>query len=294
MSTNDTMGVPPVPPATTSPTAPPPQRPSSGARTVAIVAIVLGSVIAVGGVASAAATTLVSSAVHTSSRTVDVVGIDQLDVDQNAGSLRVEYADVPEATLTVTSGLGADRWTLRRDGSELDVHAPDRSLWGWTFGFTWGGFGDHNGRAVLQLPYRLRGVDASFDVSAGELTVNGDFGRLDLTAGAGRLTAEGSAQELTADMNAGRAELNLSDVRRADLEVSAGDLDATLSGIRPDRLQLTASAGSMQVTVPQGEYDVTADTSAGSFDNRIGSTPGAANTVQVDVSAGRVVLDSAR
>ncbi|UUT34582.1 DUF4097 family beta strand repeat-containing protein [Microbacterium elymi] len=191
--------------------------------------------------------------------------------------------------LTVTSTFRADQWTLRRDGSELVVAAPDgRFHW-------WGGwFGHGNGEAVLQLPHSLAGLDVNLDQAAGTLTAEGDFGDLEATVGAGRLTVSGSAQSVSADLSAGDADIRLSGVRTADLEVSAGDIDATLTGAQPDQVKLSASAGAMNVTVPAGEYDVTSQLSAGSFDNRIGSTPGASSTVDVDVSAGHVVLRSGR
>jgi len=50
------------------------------------------------------------------------------------------------------------------------------------------------------------------------------------------------------------------------------------------------SAGRLDIVVPEGEYDVTSDVSAGDFDNRVGSVPGADSTVDVSVSAGKVVL----
>lgn len=285
MSTTESPGIPPVPPLPTAPAPRPPSGGSGSAKVIALVAIVIGSLIAVGGVVSAAASTLTSASVRTTSRSAAVAGVDALDVDLNAGSLRVEFSDVSDAQLTVTSGTSADQWTLRRDGDKLVVHAPDgRFRW-------WGGwFGHGNGNAVLLLPQSLQRADASFDVSAGALTARGDFARLTLSAGAGQLTVSGSADEVTADMSAGRADLRLADVHRADLEVSAGDLNAVLTGEQPQHVKLSASAGAMRVTVPQGQYDVRADTSAGSFHNRIGSTPGAASTVDVDVSAGTIEL----
>jgi hypothetical protein len=264
-------------------------QPAPAAKAIAIVAIVLGGLVATGGAVSAAASTVASASVHTTSRSLPVTGVDALNVDLSAGGLRVEFADVDDARLTVTSGVGADQWTMRRDGAELVVRTPEgRFRWwpGW-----WGGNG--NGSAVLLLPQSLQGLDATLDLSAGSLTARGDFGRLELSAGAGQLTVRGSADQITTDMSAGRADLRLADVRTADLTVSAGDLGAVFTGAQPQRVKLSASAGSMQVSVPRGDYTVTADTSAGSFDNRIGSTPGASSTVEVDVSAGRVVLDAA-
>jgi len=264
---------------------------TQSARTVAIVAIALGGVIGVGSIASAAASTLASGTHETTSRTAGVTGVDELSVDMSAGSIRVEFGDVAEAQLTVTGGRSADRWELRKDGTELRVASPNRHFWWWG---GWFGGGDGNGDAVLTLPQSLSGLDADLDSSAGSLTADGDFGELSVSSGAGRVRVDGSADSVTADISAGRADLQLADVRSAELDLSAGDMNATFTGMQPERLQLTASAGSMRVTVPEGPYAVSQETAAGTFDNRIGSVPGAASTVQVDVSAGTITLLSGR
>lgn len=265
---------------------------TQSARAVAITAIALGGVIAIGTVTSAAASTLASSAQQTTSRQVAVSGVDQIDVDVNAGSLRVEFADVDTAELTVTGGAGAERWTLRQDGTELRVATPNHSFW-WLSWPRWFGRGD-SGDGVLRLPQALAGSDADLELAAGSLVADGDFADLDISSGAGRVQVDGSAETVSADISAGRADLNLADVSSADLELSAGEMDATLTGAQPQTLKLRASAGSMNVTVPEGDYDVSEDTSAGRFENRIGSTPGAASTVSVDLSAGRIVLSTDR
>jgi hypothetical protein len=92
------------------------------------------------------------------------------------------------------------------------------------------------------------------------------------------------------DVSAGRADLDLADVRSAEITVSAGALVGELTGDQPDAITLEVSAGSADLTVPEGDYDVSSDVSAGQFDNQVGSTPGASSTVRVDVSAGQAVL----
>ncbi|GAA3757840.1 hypothetical protein GCM10022240_08280 [Microbacterium kribbense] len=264
---------------------------SGSGRVVATLAIVFGAIIALGTVGSAAASTLTSAAVADSSRTIAVDGVDRLSLDLSAGQMRVEFADVEQAELSVTAGVSAQRWTLRRDGDELVVRTP-QGLFGWSGWGSWGMWGGHGyGDAVLRLPHALAGMDADLGISAGTLTVAGDFGTLTTTLGAGALRVSGSAREVSADISAGRADLTLADVGTGDLQISAGQLNATLTGSQPQHLALRASAGSMDVGVPAGDYAVTEHTSAGSFENRIGSTPGAGSAVQVDVSAGRIVLE---
>lgn len=281
---------PPPPPSSAVPDrpadAPPP--PSSGSRVVAILVIVFGGLVLLGAMFSAAVGTIASASVSSSTRTIDAAGVGRLDVDAAAGTLRVEFTDVTEAELEVTSSWGADAWRFDRQGDTLEVASPDRFGW-----FGWRGwFGDQRTDAVLRLPVALQGLDADVSLSAGEFVTDGEFGALGLSLAAGSFDVTGSAEALTADMSAGRGTLELEDVGTAALTVSAGSMDARLTGARPDSIDMDVSAGSLRLTVPDGEYDVTSEVSAGGFDNELGSTPGASSTITVQVSAGEAVLKS--
>ena len=279
------------PPAGTD--APPPgQRPTSGAaRVIAILLIVFGGLVILGAIISALVTTIVSASVDTTTRTADVTGVTDLDVDMAAGALRIEFADVTDAELEVTGTGGAERWTFRSEDGQLVVASPQG--WfngGWPFG-GWP-FGERSGDdATLVLPQSLEGTDADLSLAAGELIVDeGDFGEVDLDMGAGRTRFSASVDSITADVSAGAAELELDGAREASFTVSAGALQAQLSGQQPRTLELDVSAGTLEVTVPEGDYDVVSDVTAGDFDNRVGSTPDADSTVSVQVSAGKAVL----
>ena len=289
-----TTVTPPPPAPDRTPTSPAPAP--EGARAVSIVAIVLGALVLGGTMISAIIGTVASASVHTSTRATAVSGVDDVDVDAAAGSLRVEFADVDDAELEVTSSWGADQWRFERDEDTLVVTSPDRTGWfGWGSWFGWTGlFGDGSGDAVLRLPAELEGIDADLSLSAGDLLAEGTFGELDVSLGAGSFDISGAADSVSAEVSAGSGELDLEDVGEAELSVSAGSLDARMSGEQPSSVQVDVSAGTIRLTVPDGDYDVVSDVSAGGFDNRIGSSPGAASTIRVEVSAGEVVLDSER
>jgi hypothetical protein len=264
--------------------------PSDGSRAVAIVVIVIGAVVLLGAMISAALGTVASASVHTSHRTLDAAGVEELDLEAAAGTLRVEFTDVSEAELEVTSSWGADNWRFERDDDTLEVSSPDRLGW-----FSWRSwFGDGGADAGLRLPSALEGLDADVSLAAGEFVTDGEFGELSLSLAAGSFDVSGSAESLSADVSAGRGTLELDGVREADLSVSAGSLDAVLTGTRPEAIEADVSAGTLRITVPEGDYDVTSDVSAGDFDNGLGSTPGASSTIRVQVSAGQAVLRSGR
>jgi hypothetical protein len=53
------------------------------------------------------------------------------------------------------------------------------------------------------------------------------------------------------------------------------------------------SAGSFDLALPDGDYDVTSDVSAGRLDNRLSTSASASNRVAVQLSAGAVTLRNA-
>ena len=173
---------PPAPPAPNQSARPsePGRFPSGASKVVAIVLIVLGGVVLLGAITSSVFGTIGAASTYTSSRALAVDGVTDLAVQVDAGSIRVEFADVDEAELDVRSSWGIDNWTLRRDGDQLVVASPSGWLNGW-----FGGWLGGNGSAVLRLPQALEGMDADLGLAAGDLTVDGDFGDLDLQVDAG-------------------------------------------------------------------------------------------------------------
>lgn len=267
----------------------------SGARAAAIVIAAFGGVVLLGtgGTAAFAAVHDVASASSNvaDSQKVNADGIESLTVDVAASDVTARFGDVDEATLEVT-GDRSGNWRLERDGDELLVHSPDRGF-GWWFGGDWFGgdwFGDES--VTLTLPKDLNdgSLDADLTLGAGSLDVEGQFNDLGIVVGAGVLSMDGSATTIGADISAGRADLNLLGVEEADLRVSAGKLVAELTGDAPRVVTIGVSAGSLDLTVPDTDYNVTQEVSAGSLDNRLSTSTSARFTIDASVSAGSAIL----
>jgi hypothetical protein len=293
----------PAPPAPAAPapqatsTSPPPPGPSgprsSGTTAVMVITAVVGGIALLGSAgtaAAAAAGNIMSSSRPDSVQSMGVDGIQGIDVDADASSMRVEFGDVDEAQLAITNGRGT-AWTFERDGDELIVRSPD-GVFGWWFG-NW--FGDEE-IAVLTLPESLRGdgLDADLNLDAGSLDVTGDFGVLDVSVNAGALDVEGTAEELDAEMNAGRADILLDGVTRADLGVSAGDLTVELTGTAPMQTTIDVSAGTLDLTVPDVEYAISEDVSAGTLNAKVDEASSARRTIEVSLAAGTATIRPGR
>lgn len=271
-----------TPPPAQPPVAPQPPTPRPG-WIVPLVAVVGGLALLV-AIAGAAAGGIRSLGGGEHRLTASIAGINALDVDMSTGSFTLEYGRVSEAVLEVDGSSG---WELRRAGNTLQVRPP--LFWfGWWF--------NGSERVVLTLPESAyeAGWDADFDVSAGDLHADGTFGILEIGVSAGEATVTGSAREVRGDVSAGAAYLTLADVANAELGVSAGRMDATLSGAVPDDVSLDVSAGELNLVVPEGVYDVRSDVSAGSFDNELETSSRSPYKITVDVSAGSASARTAR
>lgn len=278
-----------TPPPATAPVAPPPAEPPariSGAGAITIVTAIVGGIALLGAAATGAAAAAADLGDTDSVQTIDVTGVDSLDLEASAGDVRVEFGDVHEAELSVTGDRGRG-WTLERDDDELIVRSPDHR-----FGWWFGGWFDDDQVAVLTLPSELQGaqLDAVLTLNAGSLDVSGEFGRLDLELAAGGLTVKGAAESLGVQVNAGGADVTLEDVETADLGVAAGDLTVELTGTPPAETSIDVNAGELDLTVPEGEYDVIQNVSAGDLDNGLDQSSEAGRTIEVSVSAGTVTL----
>lgn len=275
------------PPAASAPgSTPPPTPPRSSAKVVAIVAMSLGGVLLLGTLVSGLGSIAWAAGGNGGSgtRTADVSGVSSLTFDVSAGHVVVQYADVDEAVLDISGG---DRtWRLERRGETLAL-SNGRPWWA-----GWDGLGWSADRATLTLPEAMSDekLDARFDVSAGSITADGTYGQLRVEVGAGDADVSGSADELTVDVSAGSADVSFDGVRRADLGIGAGDIVAALTGAAPDEVVIDVSAGSLVAELPDADYDIASDVSAGSFDNFLSTSSGSPRSVDVQVSAGEVTL----
>jgi hypothetical protein len=263
--------------STQIPTPSAPETRRSASRVIALLTIALGAIVLIVAVWGGVAPTVASAFVSDDERSVDVTGVTELAIDVSATSLTVRFAAVDEATLEVRSASGS--WVIERDDDTLRLETPPMRFW-------W--FSGGNGRAVLTLPESLAGLDADISSSAGSVVVDGEFGELDVSLSAGDLTVNGRAQSVSAETSAGSAELDLAGVRDAEFDLSAGDMTARLSGDAPREVEVSVSAGSLDLTLPDVPYAITSDVSAGSFDNGLRTASNATHRLHVELSAGDV------
>ncbi len=275
------MSITQTPPAPPAAPVPPAGGPRTAPRVIAILTIALGAAILLAVAWTGIRAAVVSGGAVDDTRSLEVAGVTDLAVDAGATDLRVVFADVPEATLELRDAAAG--WRFERTGATLRVASPDHP---WFFPT----FGQSNGEATLTLPADLAGADARLTLGAGSLLVAGDFGDLVLDVSAGRLVFEGDARTLDADVSAGRAEIDVTGVGEAELDLSAGDMFVRMTGSAPDAVTVGVGAGTLELTLPDEVYDVRSDVSAGDLVNGLRTATDAASRVSVEVSAGTVRL----
>jgi hypothetical protein len=275
-------------------TIPNPTSTSRPGRWISIVVIVLGALGIVYALGGGVLRGFTAHEATSNTYSADASGIEELRIDSSASAFEIRFADVEEATLEVTTDGGpAQQWRLEREGAALSVHTDWR--WNWLgFGIV---LGDRVGeeRAILTLPAELEraGLDLEAGVSAGSFDAAGDWGAASLDLSAGDVDLAGTAESLSVEVSAGEARIDVGTAGAVDLDVSAGRIIGALTGDQPASIDARVSAGSIDLVIPDGEYAVTEDTSAGDSDVRVVDDPSATATIDVQVSAGSVTLRGA-
>lgn len=276
----------PTPPVENRPddAVPPTDGPRRNAW-VAVLVTLVGGLVVLGLIAQAVVTTAsASGGSEEASYTAAVDGVTELDLEVAASSLTVSFANVPEATLDVTArGWGARTdWVLEVEEGVLRV-ADERDG---VLGF-WPSFGMREVEATLVLPDRLEGqIDADIDLSAGDIDLTGDVGALDLDVSAGSLTFTGASESLVAEISAGSATVVTDGPATVDVDVSAGRFIGTVTGTAPTSTTIDVSAGGVQLLLPEAEYALAGEVSAGDRTVDVRTDPTSPNLLRVDVSAG--------
>lgn len=250
----------------------------------------LGAILLLGIIAS----TVVSIAIRgqgsvEAEESVSTDGIDTLRVNTATGAVTVEFGDVTEAEMHAT-GPGADRWDLTSSAGVITLQRDN--MWGFDVDWIFGWAADRP-RVRLTLPSELEGdIDAYLSSSAGSVAMRGDAAEVSIDVSAGRVDFEGASTALDVSVSAGDADVSTSGPDVVSLDVSAGRIEAIVDGEPPTATTVKASAGSIELELPDAAYSVSESRSAGASDINLRTDPASEYTLDVRVSAGSVEVTS--
>ncbi len=219
----------------------------------------------------------------------DLEGLKSLVIRSETGRVHVVFDDIDAAQLEFTpgDGLGDPRLEHRVRNGTLDVRIEHRPVWPWQWPF-----GQFTPAALtVRLPDELRGrLLLDLTGSAGRAEVDGEFRDVELELTAGGLELRGSADRLTVTSTAGS--LNIVDYRADEVEIesTAGSVDLELS-VLPSRISLTSTAGSQRVLLPDGEYRIDAEATAGKVNLDAPSDPDADRIYRFRSTAGSITIE---
>ncbi|MFO7194171.1 MULTISPECIES: DUF4097 family beta strand repeat-containing protein [Thermocrispum] len=115
-------------------------------------------------------------------------------------------------------------------------------------------------------------IGGEIELNSGDAVVRDVTGPLSIRANSGDVTVTGMSSDLTVKAN-------------------SGDVTAELA--KPANVTADIDSGSIQLTVPEGRYQVDGQTDSGRRDIRIGNTPGAPYRLQLDTDSGNVLVRTA-
>lgn len=269
---------------------------TSTARTVSLITTLLGALILAAVFTSAALPAVGSSLAgdreaSTASGGIHTAAVDDvttLYVDSRSSDVHVAFGDVSEAQLSV-SPADSNAWHWTTAGNAL-IATNERPFYNICFGWC----GNENEEVTITLPEELDGkLSGDFTLGSGRVTAEGDFTNLDLDVSAGTLTYTGEVEEVTTDLSGGSTNLELTNTRVADLEVAAGRFTAELDGRAPERVRAELSAGELNLTLPDVPFQVRTEHTFGILDNQLRTAPDADHLIDIEVVAGRALLQHA-
>lgn len=245
------QGLPSPPPAPPLPPIPGQVRPRSSGLRAAVVTV--GTVIAVVALAGTATTAIARTHIFPATSVADSVpaaGISEIEIRTGAtqvvvlpGSGRsIEYE-------TTVRGSRVAEDLVSQDGGTLVFDTRGDRDWDWNWGFGWPGWDDDQ-QLVIRVPARLV-PDLTLDAGAGEVTIEGDFGVVDLEAGLGDVTLSGTADSLRIDSGVGRVRADVATDGPVVLTGGVGeaiiDLGTTTA---PESVSVEGGVGTVTLRLP--------------------------------------------
>jgi hypothetical protein len=240
--------------------------------------LVTGSILAAAALVSGTYNVigLLAHEMETRVETVPAEGIRRIEVDDDAGSVTIEAADVDEITVRARIGHG-----LRRSGSSVRVDGETLLVRGScpVFGSEW-----CDVRYTIEVP---REIDVVVDSDNDGVTIVGVHGHVEAHSDNGSIRLEDVVGDavLTSD-NGGIHAFGLT-AERVSASSDNGGIELELVQ-PPMSVDATSDNGDVVLVVPSGDevYAVTVDTDNGNADNQLRTDPASDRHIDVTTDNG--------
>lgn len=264
-------------------------------KTLRTVLLVIGSIIlAIILVGTIARFAFASNREDTSGTFTVAEQFEAIELRASAADVTVEYTDVNEPEIRFDQGDTNLRLDYKVSGGDLQIRV-DRPGWGWLdFGVGFGDWGWNEGATLeLSLPERLErdGVALRVETTAGNLTVAGTYGDVEMESTAGDVRMTGVADDLEIRTTAGNVRVNGVEVNGAFIgESTAGNSTIEFASL-PDSIAVESTAGNVNVLLPSGSYRIETDTTAGNVTQNVSSDQNSDRIYRFESTAGNIELN---
>ncbi|MFZ1382168.1 MAG: hypothetical protein WAS54_05180 [Scrofimicrobium sp.] len=219
---------------------------------------------------------------------IDASGVEEVVVEAAAADLRIGFADVPTAVLSV-EGERADDWSISRDANALKISSGSRRLLS--------GAKLLNGvktNAVLSLPQALNNgqLVLELDIATCKFHGAGAFLAVEAEVAASEFDLAAQVQEARIELAAGKARALLENTAKVEFKVAAGSLAGWLKGGAPSFLRVEVATGSADLIVPPVPYRVKKETALGSVDLRVKEESSSPSVIEIEVAMGQVSIEA--
>lgn len=270
---------------------------------VALIAIGIGTALFIIAIASGASFRDIPTISYSESYTA----VSSLDMEIEYGEVKVVEGDTfaIDAVNLPENGLESyvneeGTWIIRQTGED------DLNFWGMHFSvgniFNWNG--NYTPRITITVPKDYVAQDISMVIKAGEVkadVLRAVTGRFDVAAG--RLAIQELNVTEESDYIIGAGQMNLNQVKVADISVDCGVGDVSINGIVTGDSDITCNVGNVDLELEGEEKEYSYDISSSigninidnnsyhSISNRIINNEGAENNLELKCEIGNISVD---
>lgn len=221
-----------------------------------------------------------------------------LDVD--TAPVAVRYGDVAQVQIVEHKRpLGAELEYRFVDGQLEVSHDPGIR------------FGPGLRQLEIVLPDAMRAGTPNVTVgtTTGSVDLEGDYGAVAVTTSTGKIDIAGTSEslrteastgsvevagvshEVTVETSTGSVNLDLRDVRSVRTRSATGSQDIGVAGPQPELVESRTSTGGIEITLPDGTYQVHAKSNTGRTEVTVPNNSTSAHRVSAESSTGAIRID---
>lgn len=269
-----------------TPASPTPATPTPPSPVLRRTLLIVGSVVAAGLIGGVVVTGVSAATRTDASRQVTIdQDFESIDLTAEVADVTVERGTVTEPVLTFEQNNNRRNMTFDAEvvGETLRVSVIEHGGGWWLPG----DFG-RSPHLTIVLPDSQTGVDFTADSDVGDVSLAGDFGKVEFVGTAGDLRLAGSAD--TADLETTAGEITADRFRVGGdfrAESSVGDITAELASA-PAGVTLVSNVGELELRLPRGQYRVETSTNVGDVHVDIADDPDADTLVRLETTVGDI------